>query len=84
MNNYCNDNYDPDSKQIDEFRDSAKRVEEFMCTLLCPHGLENRNSFYYTILYAIRYQLRYKKDECQNEDQLKEDVDRNLYDNYQI
>ena len=84
MNNYCNDNYDPDSKQIHEFRDSAKRVEEFMCTLLCSHGLENRNSFYYTILYAIRYQLRYKKDECQNEDELKQDVGRNLYDNYQI
>ena len=24
VNNYCDDNYDPDSEQIDEFRDSAK------------------------------------------------------------
>ena len=26
VDNYCNDNYDPDSEQIDKFRDSAKRV----------------------------------------------------------
>ena len=78
VNNYCNDNFDPDSEQIGEFRDSAKRVEEFMRTVLCPHGLEHRNSFYYAILYAIHYQLKNKKDERQNEDQLKEDVGRNL------
>ena len=41
VNNYCNDNYDPDSEQIDEVRDSAKQVEEFVCTLLCPRCLEN-------------------------------------------
>ena len=33
VNNYCNDNYDPDSEKIGEFRDSAKRVEEFERTL---------------------------------------------------
>ena len=71
-------NYDPDSEQIDKFRDSAKRVEEFECTLLCPHDLENQDSFYYTTPYAICYQLKNKKDECQNEDQLKEDIG-NIY-----
>ena len=29
VNNYCNDNYYPNSEQIDEFRDFAKRIEEF-------------------------------------------------------
>ena len=41
VNNYCNDNYDPDSEQTDEVRDSAKQVEEFVCILLCPRCLEN-------------------------------------------
>ena len=34
VSNYCNDNYDPKSEQIDEFRVSAKRIEEIMHTLL--------------------------------------------------
>ena len=71
MSNYCNDNYDPNSVQMSKFRDSAKRNEEFMCNLLCPHGFKNQDSFYYAILYAIRYQFKNKKDVCQNEDQLK-------------
>ena len=49
-----------------------------MCTILCPHGFENQDSFYNAILYAIRYQLKNKKDVCQNEDQPKEDLG-NLY-----
>ena len=74
MNNYCNDNYDPNSEQYNNFRDSAKQFEEFKHTLLCPHGLENQDSFYYAILYTIHYQFKNKKDECQNEGQLKEDL----------
>ena len=50
-----------------------------MHTLLCPHSLENQDCFYYAILYAFRYQLKNKKDVCQNEDHLKEDLG-NLYD----
>ena len=54
VNNFCDDNYNPDSEQIDEFRDSAKRIEEFKCTLSCLNGLVNLDSFYYAILCAIR------------------------------
>ena len=64
VNNYCNDNYDPISEQINKFRDSAKRIEEFKSTLLCLHNLENQDSFYYAILYAIRYQVKNKEDKC--------------------
>ena len=78
VNNYCNDNYDPSSEQIDKFRGSAKWIEKFKRTFLCPHGLKNQNSFYYAILYAIRYKPKNKKEECQNKDQLKEDLG-NLY-----
>ena len=79
MCNYCAHNYDPNSEQIEKFRDSAKLIEELMRTLLCPHSLKNQDSFYYAILYAFRYQLKNKKDVCQNEDHLKEDLE-NLYD----
>ena len=41
------------------------------------HCLENQDFFCYAILYAIPYQLK-NKDECQNEEQLKEDLG-NLY-----
>ena len=41
VNIYCHDNYDPSSEQSNEFRDSAKRIEEFKHTLLYPHCLEN-------------------------------------------
>ena len=64
VSNYCNDNYDPKSEQIDKFRVSAKRIEEFMHTLLSPHSLKNQDSFYYAILYAIHYQLKNKRDVC--------------------
>ena len=72
MSNYSTHNYNPNSEQIDEFRDSAKLMEKLMHTLLCPHSLENQDSFYYAILYAFHYQLKNKKDVCQNKDHLKE------------
>ena len=77
VNNYCNENYYPNSEQIDEFRDSAKRTEEFQHILLCLHGLENQDSFY----YAIHYQSKNKKGECRSENQLKQDIENDdLYD----
>ena len=79
VSNYFNDNYDPSPEQINEFRDSPKWIKAFIRTLLFPHGLENQDSFYYAILYAFRNQLKNKKDLCQKEDRLKEDLG-NLYD----
>ena len=79
VNNYCDDNYDPDSEQIDEFRDSAKRIEEFKHTLLCSHRMENQDLLYYAILYAICYQFKNKKDDCRNEDQLKQDIEKIIF-----
>ena len=52
-NNYCPDDYDPSEEMIDEFKDSAKKVKDFKCTLLIRQGLERIDSFYYAILYAI-------------------------------
>ena len=74
MNNCYNDNYDLDSEQIDEFRDSAKRIEEFERTLLCLHCLVNLDNFCYAILYVICYQFKNKKDERQNDDEQKQNL----------
>ena len=80
-NNYYPDDYDPSEEIIDEFKDSAKKVEDFKHTLLVPQGFENIDSFYSAILYAIRYQLKIKKTDCQNDDELKKDMDNDkLYD----
>ena len=75
VNKFCDDNYNPDSEQIDQFRNYAKRIEEFKRALLCVHGLVYLDSFYYAILYAICYQFENKKDKCQNDDQLKQDIE---------
>ena len=52
-NNYCPDDYNPSEEIIDEFKDSAKKVKDFKCTLLIRQGFERIDSFYYAILYAI-------------------------------
>ena len=73
-NNYCPDDYDPSEEIIDEFKESAKKVEDFKRTLLMPQGFENIDSFYYAILYAIRHQLN-------DDDELKKDINNDkLYD----
>ena len=66
------------SEQINEFRDSAKRIEEYKRTLLCPHSLKNQEK------------IERKKEECQNEDQLKENLENlcitslNLKENWRV
>ena len=52
-NNYSWDDYDCSEEMIEEFKDSAKKVEDFKPSLLVPQGFENINSFCYKILYAI-------------------------------
>ena len=34
---------------------------------------------YYAILYAICYQFKNKKDDCQNEDHLKQDIEKIIF-----
>ena len=79
-NSYCPDDYDPSDDVIDEFKDSAKKVDDFKSTLLIPHGLENIDSFYFALTFAICYQFENKKDEC-SIDELKNDIENHqLYD----
>ena len=46
---------------IDKCKDSIKKVNDFRSTLLIPYGLENKDSFYFALLFAIRDQLKDKK-----------------------
>ena len=76
-NNYCND--DELFDEIDEFKDFKFRVEKFKKTLINPQGFDNKNSFFYSILYAIRYQLTNKFDDV-NDEQIKVDIGAEIYD----
>ena len=74
------DTYDPFGDIIDEFKNSAKRLDDLKSTLLIPHGLENIDSFPFALLLAICNQLKNEKDECRI-DELKSDIENDqLYD----
>ena len=60
VNNYCPDDYGPSDDVIDKFKDSSKKVNDFKNkkvndfknTVLIPHGLENKDSFYFDLLFC--------------------------------
>ena len=62
VNNYFPEDNDPNNAIIVEFKDSAKKVDDFESTLLIPHDFENIDSFYYALLYVIRYHVENKKE----------------------
>ena len=65
--------------RIDEFKDFEKRVKKFKNTLINPQGLNNENSFFYSILYAVRYHL-IKKIDTVDDEQIKVDIGAGIYD----
>ena len=71
-NNYCNENEIRDL-EIDNFKDYKSKIENFVKTLINPQGLNNDDSFFNSILFAIRYQLSGKVEPCDDE-QLKIDI----------
>ena len=74
------DTYDHSDDIIDEFKNSAKKLDDLKSTLLILHWLENIDSFSFALLLAIRNQLKNKKDEC-SIDELKSDIENDqLYD----
>ena len=79
-NNYCNDDDDLQNLEVGEFKNYKFRVEKFEKTLLNPQGLNNENSFFYSILFAIRYQLKGKSDTVDNDEQIKEDIGAEIFD----
>ena len=69
--------------EIDEFKDTEKRIEKFKETLF-PVSTDNDddennyNSFVNTIFFAIRFKIEQKTDLCSLAE-LKESVDNNLF-----
>ena len=78
-NNYCDDD-DLQNFEIDEFKDYKSTVDKFAKTLLNSQGLNNENSFFYSILFAIRYQLTDKFDIVNNDEQIKADIGAEIFD----
>ena len=77
--------FDSDDEEEDEINDLFEaKVKLFKESLINPQGLENLDSFFYSILYEIRYKLTEKKDSI-DEENLKEDVGLALFhDLFQI
>ena len=57
-----------------DFSNFKAKVKLFKESLISPHGIENPDSFFYAILYAIRHKFTEKVDFLCNEDDLKQDV----------
>ena len=71
-NNYCNENEIHDL-EVDNFKDYKSKIEKFTKTLLNPQGLNNKDSFFYSILFAVRYQLT-GKFSCNDDDDVDEQI----------
>ena len=65
---------DEEEEKINEFPNFQAKVKLFRESLINPHGLENPDSFFYSILYAIRFKKTEKKDFLEDEEILKQDV----------
>ena len=73
-------NSDDDEDKLHEFSNFKAKVKAFHESLINPSGLENPDSFFYSILYAIRHKFTNKVDFVE-EDTLKQHVGAVLYDN---
>ena len=57
-----------------DFSNFKAKVKLFNESLIAPHGIENLDSFFYAILYAIRHKITEKVDFLDDENDLKQDV----------
>ena len=81
-NNYCNENEIHDL-EVDNFKDYKSKIEKFTKTLLNPQGLNNKDSFFYSNLFAVRYQLTGKfscNDDDDVDEQIKVDIGAEIFD----
>ena len=81
-NKYCNENEIHDL-EVDNFKDYKSKIEKFTKTLLHPQGLNNKDSFFYSILFAVRYQLIGKfscDDDDDADEQIKADTGAEIFD----
>ena len=77
-NNYCNED-EFENLKIDDFKDYKSKIEKFTKTLFNPQGFDNKDSFFYSILFAIRYHLTDKFDVADNDEQIKVDIGAEIF-----
>ena len=65
---------DEEEEEINEFPNFKTKVKAFKDSLLNPHGLENLDSFFYSIVYAIRNKRIDKVDPVNSDDEFQEDI----------
>ena len=80
--NYVNDGENDDDEIINDFKDFKSKVEKFKKSLFCHQGLKNDDSFFYSILYAIRYHLTKKTDAVVNDEEIKVDITEKIFDEF--
>ena len=74
--NYYSDDDEIEEVVTDNFKDLKKKVDKFKKPLVNPHGDNNPDSFFFAILYTIRFQLTEKTNVCENENKLKNEINK--------
>ena len=72
-NNYNFDDFH--EEKIDNFKDFTERLDKFKKTLCFPKEIQDENSFFYAILYAVRYHLTEKLDKVSDDYFKKNDLE---------
>ena len=75
--NYCEE---PTDMEIDDFDKSKRRIAKFKSNLVNPQGADNPDSFFHSILYALRYRLTNKDEPCIDDAELESDVKTEIFD----
>ena len=75
--NYCEE---PICAAFNNFDNFQSRIVKFKLSLHNPQELDNPDSFFYSILYALRHRLTDKTDTCINDDMLSSDVKPEIFD----
>ena len=75
--NYCEE---PICAAFNNFDNFQSRIVKFKLSLHNPQELENPDSVFYSILYALRHRLTDKTDTCINDDMLSSDVKPEIFD----
>ena len=70
---------DDDEDKLHEFSNFKARVKAFCESLINPFGLENHDSFFYSILYAVRHKFT-NKDDFIEDNSLKQQIGAVLYE----
>ena len=77
LESYCEE---PTNNAIDEFNNSEIRVDRFKSSLANAQGEDKPNSFFYSLLYALRHRLTNRIEACGDDAELRLDVKPETFD----